>query len=56
MWKGEQRDDQQKRDEIHSYRRDGERIKRIDGKRIKGKMKRRLEKDGGERNVLNDRI
>lgn len=48
-WRGEQRDDQQKREEIHSYRRDGERIRGIDGERIKGKMKRRFEKDGGER-------
>lgn len=39
-----------KREEIHSYRRDRERIKRIDGERIKGKMKRRSE------NELNDRI
>lgn len=49
MWRGEQRDDQQKRVGIYSYRRDGERIKRIDGERIKAKMKRRFEKDGGER-------
>lgn len=48
--RGEQRDDQQKKEEIHSYRRDRERITGIDGERIKGKMNRRFE------NVLNDRI
>lgn len=36
-------------EEIYSEGRDGERMRRIDGERIKGKMKRRFEKDGGER-------
>lgn len=50
MRRGEQRDDQpKKREEIHSYRRDGGRIKGIDGEGIKGEMKRRFEKDGGAR-------